>query len=58
MKGEVVGPFSGPLRDAIVASAGTESILLIDIIDQSHLQGVLSSLADRGIEIVAFGTGG
>ena len=39
----------------VVESAGEESTLLIDIVDQSHLQGVIRSLADRGIEIVSLG---
>ena len=54
MKGEIVAPFAGPLQGAVVESVGKESTLVIDVVDQSHLQGVLSSLGDRGIEIVSF----
>jgi hypothetical protein len=54
VRGEIVAPFAGPLQGAVVESVGEESTLVIDVVDQSHLQGVLSSLGDRGIEIVSF----
>ena len=53
VRGEVGPPFGEPLRGAVVESVAAESTLLIDIVDQSHLQSVLTALADRGIEIVS-----
>ena len=55
VRGEIEASFVGPLTGLVVESAGDESTLLIDIVDQSHLQGVIRSLADRGIEIVSLG---
>jgi len=52
VRGEIAASFVGPLAGMVVESAGEESTLVIDIVDQSHLRGVLSSLSDRGIEIV------
>ncbi len=52
IKGEITTSFVGPLAGMEVESAGEESTLVIDIVDQSHLRGVISSLSDRGIKIV------
>ena len=52
IKGEIDSAFVGPLSGVEVESVAAESSLRVDIVDQSHLQGVLRALADRGIDIV------
>jgi hypothetical protein len=54
VKGSVRSTFVGPLEGMTVESVAARSSLLIDIRDQSHLQGVVQALADRGIEILSF----
>ena len=54
VNGEIAASFVGPLAGMAVESAGQQSTLSIDIVDQRHLRGVLGSLSDRGIEIVGF----
>lgn len=55
VRGEIRSPLVGPLEDVVVESTGEETSLLVDIVDQSHLQSVISSLSDRGIDIVSLG---
>jgi hypothetical protein len=53
IKGEIGAAFVGPLEGVKVESVAAESSLRIDILDQSHLQGVIQALSDRGIEIIS-----
>jgi hypothetical protein len=53
IRGSVGPPLVGPLEGLTVESTGDESVLIADIIDQAHFQGVITSLHDRGIEIIS-----
>lgn len=53
VKGNIRSSFVGPLEGMTVESVAAESHLLIDIRDQSHLQGVVQALGERGIQIVS-----
>ena len=53
IRGEIRRPLVGPLEGMAVELAGDESVLTGDLVDQSQLQGALSSLNDLGIEIVS-----
>lgn len=52
VKGSLGSSLVGPLEGMVVEKVETESSLLIDVVDQSHMYGVLHALADRGFEIV------
>jgi hypothetical protein len=43
----------GPLEGAVVEPDRSDSVLLLDIVDQAHLHGVLQALADRGIPLLS-----
>jgi len=43
----------GPLEGAVVEPHRSDSVLLLDIVDQAHLHGVLQALADRGIPLLS-----
>ena len=53
IRGEVAQRFAEPLGQVFVESAGDESILVCEIVDQAKLQAVLSWFYVRGIEIVS-----
>jgi hypothetical protein len=44
---------TGPLEGAVVEPQRSDSVLVVEIIDQAHLHGVLQALADRGIPLVS-----
>jgi hypothetical protein len=52
VRGGIGSSFVGPLEGMTVESVAAESSLLIDVVDQSHLQSVLQALSARGVEIV------
>jgi hypothetical protein len=52
VRGEVTQPFLEPLERVFVESTGDESILRCEGVDQAKLQGVLSWLYARGVEIL------
>jgi hypothetical protein len=53
VRGELRAPAGGPLEGLAVRADDGFSVLTGDIVDQSHLHGVLAWLGDRGIEIVS-----
>lgn len=53
IRGELGEPLVGPLEGMSVESAGGESVLRGDLVDQAQLTGVLSCLNDLGVEIVS-----
>jgi hypothetical protein len=54
VRGEIDASLVGPLEGMVVERGGAEPTMGIDIVDQSHLQGVLRALHERGIAIVRF----
>jgi hypothetical protein len=53
VRGEVTGRFAETLEGAIVESAGDQSILRVEIIDQARLHAVLGWLFDHGVDLVS-----
>jgi hypothetical protein len=53
VRGDVGPAFVEPFQGVSVEESSDESTLLIDAVDQTHLQGLLSCLHDRGIAIVS-----
>jgi hypothetical protein len=53
IRGTLSTPLVGPLEGMKVESAGEESRLVCDIVDQAQLRGVLAWLGDLGVEIVS-----
>jgi hypothetical protein len=53
VRGRVAQPLVGPLEEMTVETAGDESVLTGDLVDQAQLQGALSWLTGLGIEIVS-----
>jgi hypothetical protein len=53
VRGEVSQTFVEPLEQVFVESAGDESILSCEAVDQAKLQAVFSWLYARGVEIVS-----
>jgi hypothetical protein len=53
VRGEVSQTFVEPLGQIFVESAGDESILSCEVVDQAKLQAIFSWLYQRGIEIVS-----
>ena len=55
VRGEIRSSMVGPLAGITAEPADETTDLVVDIVDQSHLQGVISALADRGIDIISLG---
>jgi hypothetical protein len=53
VRGDVGPSFVEPFDGVTVESSSSESTLVIDAVDQTHLQGVLRVLHDRGVAIVS-----
>jgi hypothetical protein len=53
VRGDVRSRLVGSLEELVVQAVADETVLQVDIVDQSHLQAVISSLSDRGIEIIS-----
>jgi hypothetical protein len=53
VRGEVTERFAEPLEGVVVESAGDQSILSVEIVDQAKLQGTLGWLYDHGIDLVS-----
>jgi hypothetical protein len=53
VRGEVTERFAEPLEGVIVESAGDQSILRVEIVDQAKLQAILGWLFDHGIDLVS-----
>jgi hypothetical protein len=52
VRGELTERFAEPL-EGVVESAGDQSILSVEIVDQAQLQGILGWLYDHGIDLVS-----
>jgi hypothetical protein len=53
VRGEVTARFVEPLEGVVVDSAGDQSILRVEIVDQAKLQSILGWLYDHGIDLVS-----
>ena len=53
VRAELTQTFVEPLGQVFVESAGDESILGCESVDQAKLQAILSWLYERGVEIVS-----
>jgi hypothetical protein len=53
VRGELTERFAEPLEGVVVESAGDQSILSVEIVDQAKLQGTLGWLYDHGIDLVS-----
>jgi hypothetical protein len=53
VRGELTQAFVEPLGHVLVESAGEESILGCEVVDQAKLQAILRWLYERGVEIVS-----
>jgi hypothetical protein len=53
VRGEITQRFTEPLEGVVVESAGDQSILLVEVVDQAKLQGILSWLYEHGIDLVS-----
>ena len=58
VRGEVTERFAEPLEGVVVESAGAQSILRVEIVDQAELQGILGWLYDHGIDLVSVNPAG
>lgn len=58
VRGELTQAFVEPLGHVLVESAGDESILGCEVVDQAKLQAILRWLYERGVEIVSVVPGG
>ena len=58
VRGEVTERFAEPLEGVVVESAGAQSILRVDIVDQAELQAILGWLFDHGIDLVSVNSAG
>ena len=55
VRGEFTERFAEPLEGVVVESAGVESTLRVENVDQARLQGILAWLYDHGIALVSVG---
>lgn len=53
VRGEITERFAEPLEEVTVESAGAQSILRAEIVDQAKLQAVLGWLFDHGVDLVS-----
>jgi hypothetical protein len=54
VRGEVTERFAEPLEGVVVVeSAGDQSILRVEIVDQAKLQAILGWLFDHGIDLLS-----
>jgi hypothetical protein len=51
--GEVTERFAEPLEGVVVESAGGQTVLRVEIVDQAKLHGILGWLFDHGIDLVS-----
>jgi hypothetical protein len=56
VRGELTERFAEPL-EGVLESAGAQSILSVEIVDQAQLQGILGWLYDHGIDLVSVNSG-
>jgi hypothetical protein len=53
IRGTLGQPFVGPLEGMTAASEGDQCVLAGDVVDQSHLRGIIAWLTELGVEIVS-----
>jgi len=53
VRGEITQRFAEPLEGVVVESAGDQSILRVEIVDQAKLRGILDWLFDHGVDLVS-----
>jgi hypothetical protein len=53
VRGELTQRFTEPLENAVVESAGDESILHVQIIDQAKLYAILGWLFEHGVDLIS-----
>lgn len=53
VQGEVTERFAEPLEGVVVESAGNQSILSVEIVDQAKLHGILGWLYNHGVDLVS-----
>ncbi|HXV57478.1 MAG TPA: hypothetical protein VD704_06375 [Gaiellaceae bacterium] len=58
IRGTLAQPPVGPLEGMTLETAGDESVLVGDVVDQAHLQGIIGLLSDLGVEIVSINPAG
>ena len=51
--GQLTERFTDPLEGVVVESAGTRSVLRVEVVDQAKLQGILGWLYEHGIDLVS-----
>ena len=53
VRGQLTERFTDPLEGAVIESAGTRSVLRVEVVDQAMLQGILGWLFEHGIDLVS-----
>ena len=55
VRGQLTERFTDPLEGVVIESAGIQSVLRVDVVDQAKLQGILGWLYEHGIDLVSVG---